>query len=128
MEGVFDISLIKDFALRRFKMPFQTKADGVDGILNEAIKASKNLILSLLTKLFNMIFNEGLFPTSWGIGIIAPIFKSGIKANSSNCRGIFLLSNLSKIFTGIINQRITLWSEQKKIIGQCQAGFDKGKV
>ena len=49
-----------------------------DRILNEAIKASKNLILPSLTKLFNMIFNEGLFLTSWGIGIIL-IFKSGIK-------------------------------------------------
>ena len=44
------------------------KAHGVDRILNEAIKASKNLILPLLTKLFNMIFNEGIFLTSWGIG------------------------------------------------------------
>ena len=70
------------------------KAHGVDGILNEAIKASKNLILPLLTKLFKMIFNEGLFPTSWGIGIIVSIFKSGIKTNPGNYRGISLLSNL----------------------------------
>ena len=61
----------------------------MDGILNEAVKASKNLILTLLTKLFNMIFNEGLFPTSWGIGIIiVSIFKSGIKTNPGNYRGI----------------------------------------
>ena len=74
-------------------------AHGVDGILNEPIKASKNMILPLLTKLFNMIFNGGLFPTSWGIGIIVSIFKSGIKINPGNYRGISLLSNLSKIFT-----------------------------
>ena len=74
-----------------------------------------------------MIFNEGLFPTSWGIGIIVSIFKSGIKTNSGNYRGNFLLSNLSKIFTSIINQKIMLWSEQEKIIGRCQAGFRQGK-
>ena len=103
------------------------KAHGVDGTLNEAIKAYKNLILPLLTKLFNMIFNEGLFPTAWGIGIIVSIFKSGPKTNPGNYRGISLLSNLSKIFTSIINQRIMLWSEQERIIGQCQAGFRQGK-
>ena len=37
-----------------------------------------------------------------------------------------LLSNLSKIFTSIINQRIMLWSEQEKI-GQRQAVFRQGK-
>ena len=95
------------------------KAHGVDGILNEAIKASKNLILPLLIKALQHDFNEGLFPTSWGIGIIVSIFKSGIKTNPGNYRGISLLSNLSKIFTSIINQRIMLWSEQEKINGQC---------
>ena len=75
-----------------------------------------------------MIFNEGLFPTSWDIGIIiVSIFKSGIKPNPGSHRGIFLLSNLSKIFTSIINQRIMLWSVQEKITGQCQAGFRQGK-
>ena len=74
-----------------------------------------------------MIFKEGLFPTSWGIGIIVSIFKSGIKTNSGFYRGISLLRNLSKIFTSIINQRIMLWSVQEKIIGQCQAGFQQGK-
>ena len=74
-----------------------------------------------------MIFNEGLFPTSWDSGIIVSIFKGGIKTNPGNYRGISPLSNLSKIFTSIINQRVMLWSEQEKIIGQCQAGFRQGK-
>ena len=87
----------------------------------------KKLGFTLINKTLQHDFNEGLFPTSWGIGIIVSIFKSGIKANPSNYRGISLLSNLSKIFTSIINQRIVLWSVQKKIIGQCQAGFRQGK-
>ena len=34
-----------------------------------------------------------------------------------------MLSNLSKIFTGIINNRIVLWSEFKGFLSECQAGF-----
>ena len=38
-----------------------------------------------------------------------------------------LLSNLSKIFTGIINKRIVLWSEFKGFLSECQAGFRQKK-
>ena len=38
-----------------------------------------------------------------------------------------MLSNLSKIFTGIINKRIVLWSESKGFLSECQAGFRQKK-
>ena len=34
-----------------------------------------------------------------------------------------MLSNLSKVFTGIIFKRIVLWSESKAFLNECQAGF-----
>ena len=74
-----------------------------------------------------MTFNEGLFPTSWGIGIIVSIFKSGMKTNPGNYRGISLLSNLSKIFTSVINQRIMLWSDQERSLVNAKQIFDREK-
>ena len=47
--------------------------------------------------------------------------------NPSNYRGISLLSNLSKIFTGIVNKRIVLWSEFKGFLSEYQAGFRQKK-
>ena len=44
-----------------------------------------------------------------------------------NYRGISLLSNLSKVFTGTSNCRIVRWSEVKNIIAECQAGFRQGR-
>ena len=38
-----------------------------------------------------------------------------------------MLSNLSKIFTGIIDKRIVLWSEFKGLLSECQAGFRQKK-
>ena len=46
------------------------KAHGVDGILNEAIKAEKDKLVPLLMKFFNNIFSNCLFPSGWRVGII----------------------------------------------------------
>ena len=103
------------------------KAHGVDGILNEAIKAAKDKLVPLLVKFFNTIFSNCLFPSGWREGIVISLFKGGSRTNPSNYRGFSLLSNLSKKFTGIINKRIVLWSEFKGILSECQAGFREKK-
>ena len=99
------------------------KAHGLDVILKEAIKAAKSRIVSSLTKLFNHILNLCLFPKTWRVGIIIALFKGGIRLIPGNYRRISLLSNLSKIFTDIINKRVVLWSEAKGILSECQTGF-----
>ena len=58
-----------------------------------------------------MILNTGKFPLSWTEGIIIPIHKKGDKSDPSNHRGITLLSNFAKLFTCVLNQRITTWSK-----------------
>ena len=103
------------------------KAHGLDGILNEAIKAAKSRIVSSLTKFFNHIFKLCLFPQTWRAGIIITLFKGGARSIPGNYRGISLLGNPSKILTGIINKRIVLWSEAKGILSGCQAGFRQAK-
>ena len=64
------------------------KAHGVDGILNEAIKAAKDKLVPLLMKFFNTIFSNCLFPSGWHVGIIISFFKGGARANPCNYRGI----------------------------------------
>ena len=59
----------------------------------------------------------------WCVSIIVSIFRSGPKSVPGNYRCFSLLSNLNKVFTGILNCRIVLWSEAKNIIAECQAGF-----
>ena len=103
------------------------KAHGMDGILNEAIKAAKDKLVPLLLKFLNTIFSNCLFPSGWRVGIIISLFKGGTRTNPSNYRSISLLSNLSKIFTGIINKGIVLWSESKGFLSECQAGFRQKK-
>ena len=47
------------------------KAPGPDGIPNEFYKFSADVILPLLTELFNYIFDSGTFPYEWSTAISA---------------------------------------------------------
>ena len=84
------------------------KSHGTDSILNEYIKAAIDIMATVYTKLFNVIFGTGLVPESSTLGNIIPIFKNkGSVTNPENYRPITLLSCLGKLFASILNVRIT---------------------
>ena len=78
-----------------------------------------------MVKLFNCIFDKGLFPDEWTLAIIQPILKKGDPNLPDNYRGISLLNICSKLYSFILNKRITKWIEINDIIGEEQAGFRK---
>ena len=82
---------------------------------------------TIFTKLFNIVLNTGIIPNDWIVGIIHPIYKNkGCKKDPNNYRGITILSCFGKLFTSILNSRITSYIEQSNVLGQEQAGFRKG--
>lgn len=101
------------------------KAPGPDGIISEILKASDHGTVVFLTKFFNTLFCKGLFPTEWSKAIIFPLHKKGDANNPDNYRGISLLSCVSKLYTHILNKRLTQWAEDNNIISEEQAGFRK---
>ena len=77
------------------------------------------MIALTITKLLNIILETGLIPQKWCIGIITPIFKNkGSAENPENYRGISILSCFSKLFTLLINERLTLYLDDLGIIGE----------
>ena len=102
------------------------KATGLDLIKNEYIKCTMSLMLPIYTKIFNIIFDSGKVPESWIAGILQPIFKNkGNPKDPNNYRPITLLSCFSKVFTSILNVRLTKFSEEIDLISPVQAGFRK---
>ena len=100
------------------------KAAGHDGSLNESLKNATDILMPLLIKLFNIIFESGKLPTLWLDG--RPIFKNkGDSANPENYRPITILSCFSKLFTSILNNRLTTFLDTYEILHENQAGFRK---
>ena len=103
------------------------KSHGSDKILNEHLKSTINVMAPIYAKLFNIIFDTGIVPESWTLGDILPIYKNkGNKHSPENYRPITLLSCFGKLFTSILNSRITKFIEETDGIDACQAGFRKG--
>jgi hypothetical protein len=47
-----------------------------DEIINEYIKSTVKQFINVYEKLFNVIFDNGIMPSSWLIGMIKPIYKN----------------------------------------------------
>ena len=66
-------------------------------------------------------------PTDWAVGLIKPLYKNkGAASDPDNYRGITLLSCLGKLFTALINARLSNFLHASGTIGDEQAGFRAG--
>lgn len=101
------------------------KAAGPDGIVPEIFKHSASTIIPFLVRLFNVIFTSGQYPKAWSEAIIHPLHKKGSLHVPDNYRGISLLNVCSKLYSYIINKRLSKFVEENDILGEIQAGFRK---
>ena len=103
------------------------KCPADDNILNEYIKHSKEKMIPVYVGLFNLVLDTGIIPDPWLEGIIRPIYKrKGSPQKSENNRPITILSCFSKLFTAILNARLTKILNHNNIIEENQAGFRSG--
>ena len=124
-------NLNRPFSLEELRESIQvlknSKAAGIDGIVNEFLKNCPLGMQMLIVRWFNVVLDSGIVPENWCIGIITPIYKGkGARENPDNYRGITLLSCVGKLFTSLINKRLSYYIESNKIIGPEQAGFRHG--
>ena len=83
-------------------------------------------MLFIFVKLFNIVLDTGIIPSDWCVGMIKPLFKNkGSPKDPSNYRAITILSCFGKLFTSILNKRISDFIENNQILGCEQAGFRK---
>ena len=99
------------------------RSGGPDKFLNEFFIHGAVALLPYLYSLFNKIFQLGYFPESWSEGYIVPLHKKGKLDDVNNFRGITLLSIMGKLFSRILNNRLTEWAEEYYVYIEAQAGF-----
>ena len=108
------------------KLP-NNKAPGCDNITNEFIKCAFPKLKHIFVRLFNVVLKSGHIPDSWSLGYIFPIYKNkGAKKDPDNYRGITLLSCISKLFTSLLNSRLTKFLDSYGTLNEEQAGFRAG--
>jgi hypothetical protein len=105
----------------------QNKSPGCDGLPYEILKCSSHGLVIHWCALFNCILKSGTYPDTWCDAIISPLFKKGSRTDVHNYRGISLLCTLGKVFTKILNNRMSAWSEEHGNVEECQAAYRPGR-
>ena len=102
------------------------KSPGEDGIQVDIIKKLHSDIFQDLCMIFNTCLEVENIPNTWTIGKIKLIPKSNNKGEPSEFRPITLLQVMYKIFSSIIESRLSNFFSKNNLISSYQAGFRKG--
>lgn len=103
------------------------KAPGPDGIGSDFLKALPQSGVVFLLNLCNQVLASEHIPTSWTSATLTLIHKKGDTHNPRNYRGIALLNNPLKLFTSMLNDRLTFWADANAKIPESQSGFRKSR-
>jgi hypothetical protein len=107
--------------IKRLKLE---KRPGPDKITNEAIKHAATILAHPLTHLFNLILKTESTPKQWSESNIIILYKKGDPNDIGNYRPISLLPSLYKLFSSILEKRISKTIENNQPVEQ--AGFRSG--
>jgi len=102
------------------------KAPGQDGIPLEFYKNTPACFKLELLCILNKIFLREEIPDDFRCSLLMPIYKKGDPNSPSNHRGLSLNNTSSKVFTGILNNRLNFWMNENDILNEYQAGFRQG--
>ena len=102
------------------------KASGYDDSCNEMIRGLVNKYPKVLLKLFNKILQSNELIPDWALGMIVPLHKDGSKMDTSNYRGITLISCMGKLFLSILNNRLIEFVKEHRLLSPAQLGFVEG--
>ena len=102
------------------------KSPGIDYIPAEFLNAGVDIISYDVAELFNYVIENREFPERWAIGLRSPIYKSGMKINTKNYRGITVLPVFEKLFEISVQRRLEFVSEAFNKNDRYNGGFLKG--
>ena len=92
----------------------------------EMIKCNLKLFLPTLKYLFDKVLFNNLYPKTWGISHLVPLYKTDDQTNPSNYRGIAVGNHISKIFAKCLNSRLENFIRLHKLLPDNSLGFRKG--
>ena len=100
-----------------------SKATGIHGIPNRALKDSAEIIAPSLTDIFNFSAASKVFPGDLKVGKIAPVHKSGEKDQLNNYRPNSVFPTVARASEKIIYGQLYEYLMTNKLLGNQQFGF-----
>ena len=103
--------------MKRFSSP------GPDGISYIILIGGEEVLLTILSILFQTFFNSANLPTQWKTAHIIPVFKNGNRKEAENYRPVSLTSCVCKLMESCIKEEIWSFWSKRDLIKSSQYGF-----
>ena len=100
------------------------RSSGYDGVSNVLLKELKTELKCPLAQIFNKSMQTGVFPKSMKHAEVVPLYKAGLKNQTTNYRPISLLLTLSKLLEKVMYNRTYNFLNDSQIYSS-QYGFRK---
>ena len=113
----------KDEVSDTIKKLNNNKSVGPMSIPSTILKEIAPTISEPLSKIFNLSFETGLFPTCLKTANVIPVHKKESKLNTNNYRPISLLSNIGKMIEKLMYSRLFSFLNNSNALYQLQFGF-----
>jgi hypothetical protein len=111
-----------EIAIAKFK---KYKLPGSDGIPVELTEAEGEILLSVIRKLINSIWNKEELSDQWKGSIFVPVHKMGAKTDCNNYRGISVLSTSNEIVSNILLSKLSPYVDE--IIGDDRRALQRNR-
>ena len=96
---------------------------GTSDVSLKSLVIWENHVVYYLKELLNFCITSGVYPNIFEIVQGTHIHKKGSPRDISNYRPVSVLSNLSKVFENIINNRLHIFYQTSNLIAQNRFGF-----
>jgi len=96
------------------------KAACPDSITNRILQTSGERAVDMIYMYMLIIWEVQTYPGAWALALMQPIYKCGEKDRHcpSSYRGIYLLNTLTKLFEGLIESRLSQFTEKFTLLRQ----------
>ena len=98
-----------------------------DGIPAIVPKSCASELSPVLKKLFQLLYNLGIFSSSWKLAHVFPILQKGDKPDPSNYRPIAITSLISKTMEAIITKQLLAFLKTSNLLSDYQYGFRQAR-
>lgn len=96
------------------------RPDGIKGIFYKNLPPEW---IAYFCIFFNKVINSEKVPNEWCRLQMFTLYKKGDPSDPSNYRQISLVNVITKIFTQVLSNRITLWATNNNLLPEFQTGF-----
>ena len=102
-----------------------SKSAGLDQISSKFLKDAFLVLVPQLVFMFNLSLSSSVFPESWKVARVVPIYKGGSRSDVGNYRPISLLPLPGKLLERIAHTAISGFFEKNELLCDRQGFFRK---